>query len=480
MKVSPVSRRPEPGTRPRFRHVLTAVSIAVLAAGMAVPTAVAYESPTPSETMTATPSSTASSTASESATATPSSTASPTASESPTVTPSATASPTATPALVNSAVPTPGPVPTTCAGPTVNSDGNITFCLSAPQATVVELNFQNMFGLSPAADAFAMSATTEGLWYLTVIPPAGANWYGYNFTVNGAHVADPLNRNIWTGTPGSFSRIGAWSMVMVPGRSAQYIAQTNVTHGAVSTIDYYSPLGQTQRRMTVYTPPGYNGSKKYPVLYLLHGAGGNDTDWTVDMRVNYILDNLIAQRKASPMIVVMPDTNVGTNPSTTITEDQFINDELLRTIIPYIEHNYRTLPGAKNRALAGLSAGSFHSRNGLFHAPTQFSYYGFFSNGGMTTAQITDLAVNHRTLINKVVRAQRAGDIKEIWITQGDEEPQAIPGLDIRLQPTLNFYDQNRIKYTYVPGTDIDAIYGHVWDTWRKSIFAFAPTLFHR
>lgn len=381
---------------------------------------------------------------------------------------------------VNSATPTPGPVPTTCAGPTVNSDGTITFCLSAPQATVVKLNFQNMFGLSPAADAFAMSATTGGLWYLTVIPPAGANWYGYNFTVNGAHVADPLNRNIWTGTPGSFSAIGAWSMVMVPGRSAQYMAQTNGAHGAVSTIDYYSPLGQTERRMTVYTPPGYNGSKKYPVLYLLHGAGGNDTDWTVDMRVNYILDNLIAQRKASPMIVVMPDTNVGTNPSTTITEDQFINEELLGTIIPYIEHNYRTRPGAKNRALAGLSAGSFHSRNGLFRAPTEFSYYGFFSNGGMTTAQITDLAVNHRKLIRKVVKAQRAGDIKEIWITQGDEEPQAIPGLDVRLQPTLDFYDQNRIKYTYVPGTDIDAIYGHVWDTWRKSIFAFAPTLFHR
>ena len=86
------------------------------------------------------------------------------------------------------------------------------------------LNFQNMLGLSPAADAFPMTEATGGLWYITVQPPAGANWYGYNFTVDGAHVADPNNRNIWTGTPGSFSAIGAWSMVMVPGAASQYMA----------------------------------------------------------------------------------------------------------------------------------------------------------------------------------------------------------------------------------------------------------------
>ena len=118
---------------------------------------------------------------------------------------------------VNSATPTTGPVPTSCAGPTVNSNGTITFCLTAPQATSVQLNFQNMLGLSPAADVFPMTEGSGGLWYITVEPPAGANWYGYNFTVNGAHVADPNNRDIWTGTPGSFSAIGAWSMVMVPG-----------------------------------------------------------------------------------------------------------------------------------------------------------------------------------------------------------------------------------------------------------------------
>jgi enterochelin esterase-like enzyme len=389
-----------------------------------------------------------------------------------------TATTTSTP--VNSAIPTTGPVPTTCTGPTVNSNDTITFCLTAPQATNVQLNFQNMLGLSPAADAFPMTEGPGGLWYITVEPPAGANWYGYNFTVDGAHVADPDNRDIWTGVPTSFSPIGAWSMVMVPGAASQYMAETNVPHGAVSTVYYYSTLAQTERRMTVYTPPNYNSHRAYPVLYLLHGAGGNDTDWIVNMRTNFILDNLIAQGKAAPMIVVMPDTNVGTFGGLTgsVTVDQFIQQELLGTIIPYIEHNYRTLPGPQNRALAGLSLGSFHTRDGLFLDPTEFSYYGLFSNGALLPTQITDLTQNHADLIRGVARAERKGVIKEIWISQGAEEPQVIAVFTNALQPTLALFDQNGIKYTYVPGASIGAIYGHVWDTWRKDLFAFAPLLF--
>jgi enterochelin esterase-like enzyme len=382
--------------------------------------------------------------------------------------------------VVNSATPTTGPIPTTCAGPTVNSNGTITYCLTAAQATNVQLNFQNMLGLWPAADAFPMTEGSGGIWYITVEPPAGANWYGYNFTVDGAHVADPDNRDIWTGTPGSFSSIGAWSMVMVAGDTSQYMANTNVPHGAVATVNYYSTLGQTERRMTIYTPPNYNSQHGYPVLYLMHGAGGNNTDWVVNMRANFVLDNLIAQHKVEPMIVVMPDTNVGSTGGLngSVTADQFIQQELLGTIVPYTEHNYPTLPGARNRALAGLSMGSFHTRNGLFTNPTDFSYYGLFSNGALFPATITDLTQNHPDLIRGVAHAERKGVIKEIWISQGNEEAQAIPVLANALQPTLRFFDQNEIKYTYVPGASIGAIYGHVWDTWRKDLVAFAPPLF--
>ena len=270
----------------------------------------------------------------------------------------------AAPTIVNSASPTTGPVPTRCAGPTVNANGTITFCLTAPQAANVALNFQHMLGASPAADAFPMTETSSGLWYITVEPPAGPNWYGYNFTVDSAHVADPNNRNIWSGAATSFSSVGQWSMVMVPGPAADYMALTNVLHGAVSTVNYYSPFAGTEREMQVYTPPGYNSSARpYPVLYIMHGAGGNDTDWIVNMRTNFILDNLIAEGKATPMIVVIPDANVGTSlngepaPFTSATTDQFVNDELMPTIIPYIGRQLPRPPWCSEpgdrRAVAG-------------------------------------------------------------------------------------------------------------------------------
>lgn len=391
----------------------------------------------------------------------------------------------AAPTIVNSASPTTGPIPTTCVGLIVNANGTITFCLTAPQATTVVLNFQHMLGASPAADAFAMTETSSGIWYITVVPPAGPNWYGYNFTVDSAHVADPHNRNIWSGSATSFSSVGQWSMVMVPGPAADYMAETNVPHGAVSTVYYYSPFAQTEREMQVYTPPGYNSARPYPVLYILHGAGGNDTDWIVNMRTNFILDNLIAEGKAKPMIVVMPDANVGTSlngepaPFTSATTDQFVQDELMPTIIPYIEANYRALPGAQNRAIAGLSLGSVNTRDAMFMDTDQFAYYGLFSWGFMTPAIVTDLVQNHPQLISNVIKAEKTKHIKLLWISAGGEEiSPGVFGSFITVQETLSAFDQLGIKYTYEPGPAFGAIYGHVWDTWRKDLLAFAPQLF--
>ena len=392
----------------------------------------------------------------------------------------------AAPTIVNSASPTTGPVPTKCTGPAVNANSTITFCLTAPQAANVALNFQHMLGAAPAADAFPMTETSSGLWYITVEPPAGPNWYGYNFTVDGAHVADPNNRNIWSGAATSFSAVGQWSMVMVPGPAADYMAETNVPHGAVSTVYYYSPFAQTEREMQVYTPPGYNSSARpYPVLYIMHGAGGNDTDWLVNMRTNFILDNLIAKGKTTPMIVVMPDANVGTSlngepaPFTSATTDQFVQDELMPTIIPYMQKNYRVLPGAQNRAIAGLSLGSVNTRDALFVDTNQFAYYGLFSWGFMTPAIVTDLTQNHPELVSNVIKAEKTRQIKLLWISAGGEEVSpGVFGSFITVPETLTAFDQLGIKYTYVPGPEFGAIYGHVWDTWRKDLLVFAPQLF--
>jgi enterochelin esterase-like enzyme len=392
----------------------------------------------------------------------------------------------AAPAIVNSASLATGPVPTTCAGPIVNANGTVTFCLTAPQATNVALNFQHMLGASPAADVFAMTETASGgIWYVTVEPPAGPNWYGYNFTVDGAHVADPHNRNLWSGAATAFSSVGQWSMVMVPGPAADYMALTNVPHGAVSTVNYYSAFAQTEREMQVYTPPGYNSSARpYPVLYIMHGAGGNDTDWIVNMRTNFIMDNLIAAGKATPMIVVMPDANVGTSlngepaPFTSATTDQFVQDELMPTILPYVEANYRVLPGAENRAVAGLSLGSVNTRDAMFTYTDQFAYYGLFSWGFMTPAVVTDLQ-NHPALVSNVIRAEQKNKIKLLWISAGGEEVSpGVFGTFITVPQCLAAFDTLGVKYTYVPGPEFGAIYGHVWDTWRKDLLVFAPQLF--
>jgi enterochelin esterase-like enzyme len=227
--------------------------------------------------------------------------------------------------------------------------------------------------------------------------------------------------------------------------------------------------------MQVYTPPGYgHDNRTYPVLYILHGAGGNDTDWFANMRANFILDNQIAQHKSVPMIIVSPDTMVGPEPNV-VTDDLF-EQELMGSIIPYVEHNYRVAPGAQNRAVAGLSRGSNHTRNIMFLDAGKFADYGLFSSGAMSPAAIDD-ALAHPRLITNLAhnRATRL-----IWISEGGLEAAAFPSVETQLKATLAFFDQHGIRYKYVDGPSIGAIYGHVWDTWRKDLNGFAPLLFRR
>ena len=265
------------------------------------------------------------------------------------------------------------------------------------------------------------------------------------------NIADPANRNI-----ASWST-SAWSTVLVPGPAADFLADNPaVPHGAWATVRYYSNLAQKERQMTVYTPPGYNhDNRRYPVFYLLHGAGGNDTDWTANMWANYIMDNLIAQGKAVPMIVVMPDVNA----------DGFSAnswpDELLGNIVPYIEQNYRAAPGGKNRALAGLSMGASRTSITVFSHPGAFAYAGLFSGGFTPSAAYPESLLDNPD-INKLT--------KLLWLTHGPLETagSTLPAL----------LDAHHVNYTYVPGSEIGATGGHVWDTWRHDLFAFAPLLF--
>ena len=373
--------------------------------------------------------------------------------------------------VMNEPTPTRGPVPTSCNGPTVNSDGTVTFCLTAPQATNVQLNFQNMLGLSPAANAFPMTETSNGIWYITVQTPGGPNYYGYGFIVDGAHIADPANRNIWS------LDTSAWSNILVPGPGTEFMAETNVPHGSVSTVYYYSPVTQSERRMEIYTPPGYNRTDRaYPVFYLLHGGGGNDTDWTANMRANFILDNLLAQRKIAPMIVVMPDMEVGpgVEQGCEHTADCLAPQELMESVLPYVEQNYRVLPGPQNRALAGLSVGGDVVRNTLLHYPNEFSYIGFFSGGEMPPDVITSVTQNDPQLLTGVANSK---ELKLLWMSFAGEE-YLVANHQHWLAATEALFNQYGIKYTYIDGPTFGAVYGHVWDTWRKDLYVFSPLLF--
>ncbi len=348
--------------------------------------------------------------------------------------------------------------------PTVNPDGTVTFSLKAPDATTVILRFQNQKGASPASDPFPMTKDTNtGIWSITMGPLA-PDMYGYDFLVDGVNIVDPTNTYtgpgtalaLWTGNPQSFSPVNAWNYVTVPGPEADFFADANVPHGAVAMVRYYSTLAQKERMMDVYTPPGYNHDNRvYPVFYILHGAGGNETDWIINMRANFILDNLIAQGKIVPMILVSPNGNA---------EGFNRNDypqELLDNIVPYIEQNYRTAPGAQNRALAGLSMGGGQTTMTVFSHPGVFAYVGVFSACFTpSTAYPESLLANPD--INK--------DTKLLWRPRG--------ALESTPTTCLALFDKYHINYTYVPGADIGANGGHIWGTWRHALFTFAPMLF--
>jgi len=351
------------------------------------------------------------------------------------------------------------PMAMPASAPTVLSDGQVTFSLNAPQATQVMLNFQNSIGPSPAANPITMTKNITGVWSVT-LGPLAPDWYGYGFILDGVRIPDPANRNIWSGST------SAWSYVFVPGPEADFMADASFPHGAWATVRYFSKLTQTERQMQVYTPPGYNhDNRRYPVFYLMHGGGGNDTDWIVNMRANYILDNLIAQNKIVPMIVVMPDGNVAPFSFTYSVPEDVFPEELLGSIVPAIEQNYRVAPGAKTRALAGLSLGGLWTLDTLLLDPGAFAYLGVFSSGWFPATR-DDLVQNHLDLltnpaINKGTRL--------LWITVGDTTDIAYNNN----YATLALFDQYHIKYTFVQGTG-----GHVWGVWRHNLWDFAPLLF--
>ena len=256
--------------------------------------------------------------------------------------------------------------------PVVHPDRTVTFSFRAPDAKKVELSGQFLKGNQP------MQANASGVWSLTV-GPVEPNLYPYNFVVDGVGLADPANQDIF---PNEGFKA---SLVDIPGDQPAVYSVQDVPHGELTYGYYLSKTLNRTRPLIVYTPPGYRaGAEKYPVLYLVSGTTDTEETWFKVGRANFILDNLIAQKKAVPMIIVLPYGNMmgGTPPPTSPqAADMYkvFNDELVGNIIPYVEANFRVIPDRERRAIAGFSRGGGQSLFTGFNNPDKFAWIGSYS-----------------------------------------------------------------------------------------------------
>ncbi|WP_080239429.1 alpha/beta hydrolase-fold protein [Spirosoma rigui] len=350
--------------------------------------------------------------------------------------------------------------------PAIAPDGRVIVRLKAPAATSVQL--QGGDGL--LKEPLNLVKDAEGSWNGT-IASAGLGFHYYWFTVDGVRVNDP-------GSDAYFGYGRPTSGIEMPTPGEDFHLLKQVPHGDVRERWYYSNITDSWRRAFVYTPPGYDASpkKRYPILYLLHGAGENERGWSLQGHMSAILDNLIADKRAVPMIVVM-DNGYATAKGESTTAAAGLSDMekraatleqvYIKEIIPTMEANYRTLRGRENRAMAGLSMGGLQTMLiGMKHTDL-FSYYGFFS-GAIRNTVLTD----PKTAFNGVFANASAFNkqVKLLWFGAGSEEK---PFVSMMTDTRRKLSDAGITSLGYEsPGTY------HEWHTWRRCLHEFAPLLF--
>jgi enterochelin esterase-like enzyme len=349
----------------------------------------------------------------------------------------------------------------------VTPDRHITFRIIASQAKAVGLRASDIQGLPREGPAFTKD--DGGMW-TTTVGPVDPGAYRYQFVLDGVATVDPRNPAT------SESNANTWSLVYVPG--ADFMETAQVPHGAVASVYYYSTALGRHRRMHVYTPPGYeNGSGKFPVFYLLHGSGDCDDSWTSVGRAGFILDNLIAAKKAQPMIVVMPAGHTSTTPpapgAARPLRDEFA-DDFVTDIMPYVEKTYRVLTDRAHTAIAGLSMGGGQSLNISMSHLDRFAYVGVFSAGvfalgprrpGATgPAPAPDWEPQHPMLDDAALKP----GLKLLWLSTGTND-----FLLANAKLTVEMFKKHGFtpEFHETPGA-------HTWINWRNYLNEFAPQLF--
>ena len=348
--------------------------------------------------------------------------------------------------------------------PEVNEDNSVTFRIFSEKANEVTINGSWM----GFRETLPLTKGENGVWSVTV-DPLPSSMYHYNFFIDGVAAIDVTNPHaLRDGTRYA-------SLLMVPGEDAKVFQLNDTPHGNISQVWYPSPTLGTDRRMYVYTPPGYNSStESYPVLYLLHGAGGDEDAWTSLGRANLILDNLIASGKAKPMLVVMTNGNAwqtstlrqipGLPAPTRETFAQYqgkFEKSLVEDVLPYIEENYRVIRDKDHRALAGLSMGGGHTITASINYPGTFGYIGVFSSG------IFDANADMDEM-EKKFQALKASGINKYWVACGEDD--FVMESNKRL---LSILEKTGLEHEYFENEG-----GHTWANWRTYLSMFSPMLF--
>lgn len=364
--------------------------------------------------------------------------------------------------------------------PEVNSNKTVTFRFQAPNADSVFITgdflptakYNTQWGEIDIPGRAMLEKDNNGTWSFTsaVLEP---NLYSYSFIVDGLITTDPNNvykiRDV----------ASVFDVFIIDGGIADLYKVNQVPHGSVTRRWYNSPSLEKHRRITIYTPPGYeNNNEKYPVLYLLHGMGGDEEAWIALGRTAQIIDNLIAQGKAQPMIVVMPNGNAAQEaapgesslgmykptmqlPNTMDgTYENSFND-----IISFVESNYRVKAEKSNRAIAGLSMGGFHSLHISRFYPNTFDYVGLFSAAIMPDENVKSKVYQN---FDETLSAQMNNGVQLYWIAIGKTDFLYQANVDYRKK-----LDSIGFKYTY-----IETEGGHTWDNWRKYLSEFATQIF--
>ncbi|MDQ3843268.1 MAG: alpha/beta hydrolase-fold protein [Bacteroidota bacterium] len=323
----------------------------------------------------------------------------------------------------------------------VNDDSSATFRLYAPDAKSVTLG-GDLKGVKT-------ERSTDGVWSITTAPRLNPSAYRYFFVVDGMKVNDPKNPMVADFRP---------MVEIVPKNQTLFWQQKAVPHGLLSIVFYESKATGSTRRMFVWTPPGYfAGSEKLPVLYLLHGGGDNDTNWPGQGKAGWILDNLFAEGKMVPMVVVMPD---GSIPVETVAED------IGNSIIPYVEKNFRVRTDAPNRAIAGLSMGGLQTMETILKFPDKFTYVNVMGSGWWS-----DRPGNYEKYdaLVKAAAPQLKKTLKYFQFNTGGPSDIADKNNDL----TKAVFDKYGVKSSL---SKMEG--GHTMYVWRHDLYNFAQKIF--